>query len=140
MSSLQDVWYGLSTERVNIELMFDESEETGVLVTCRFRPWKVSTTQQRMLLAGGRTPSEAIVYCYMELLEGRWIPLDWRARASTNGPYVPSTRTTRERLDARSLALAVQEARETPDEYQYPSPTPIGLYSGSQNGSEDSRP
>lgn len=137
MTSLNELWYGLSTERVNIELMFDESEETGVIITCRFRPWKVSTTQQRMLLAGGRTPSEAIVYCYMELLEGKWITLDWRARASSIGAYVPPTRTTSERPNARSLAVALQEARETPDEYEHPRPTPIGAYHGSQNGSED---
>jgi len=88
VADLRDVWLALSTERVNTELMFVDDEEIGFLVTCRMRPWKGSAQEGRMILAGGRTPHEALAYAYQGLFEDRWLSLDWRARASKVGVMV----------------------------------------------------
>src|SRR5688500_17537286 len=88
MADLRDVWLALSTERVNTGLMFVDDEEMGFRVTCRMRPWKGSAQEGRMILAGGRTPHEALAYAYQGLFEDRWLSLDWRARASKVGVMV----------------------------------------------------
>lgn len=81
----EDVYALLAEGRVNIELMFTWSDESGSLITCRLRPWKNSEEDGNMILAGGRTADEALYWAGRALLNKQWINLDWRARANGIG-------------------------------------------------------
>lgn len=77
---IEDLYTCMATERVNIEFMFVEDESIGIIINCRFRPWKGGKDNGLMVLSGGRSLDEALFYAYKGLYERNFIALDWTAR------------------------------------------------------------
>jgi hypothetical protein len=102
----QRLYEYMRSERVNVEIMFPRLDDEEFVITCRFREWAVGRNAGRMILAGGRTVDEAIAYAYVGLLEGTWVPMDWRARAPYIGTVARVSETPtpiRRPLDVQSL-------------------------------------
>lgn len=85
---LRDDLYLLFTgERVNVELVFADTDDYGVIITCRLRPWKNQPHDGDMILAGGECVDDALLYACRSLMAGEWLPLEWSQRARVPGPY-----------------------------------------------------
>ena len=125
-------------ERLNVDFIFVPLDDGTPIINCRFREWKKGNATDRMILAGGRSLDEALVYAYKGLTDNVWLPMDWSARAYNIGlvnmlarPHLP----VRERLAFDSLVEAANH-------------TGLGLFSDepplsnrepSQNGSKPSK-
>lgn len=118
----EDIWSALSTERVNVEVMFVPDPISGLMVSCRIRPWKGGNNADRMILAGGASPDEAIAYAYFGLYRGRWIPLNWSQRATT--------------LGVQNAAPAQEEVRKTLPFSQMDFETFLGGIASNHTGEE----
>ena len=72
-------------ERLNIDVMFIALDDGTPIINCRFREWKKGNATDRMILAGGRSLDEALVYAYKGLTDNIWLPMDWSARSYNIG-------------------------------------------------------
>jgi len=80
-----DLYAAMALERMNIEFMFGPGRSGDVLITCRLRPYKQHRNADRMILAGGYSLDEALALAYVGMVDQRWLPLDWTARATQKG-------------------------------------------------------
>lgn len=98
-------------ERLNIDVMFVELDDGTPIINCRFREWKKGNATDRMILSGGRSLDEALVYAYRGLVDNTWLPMDWGARSYNIGvvnmlarPHLP----VRQHLSVESLLEATK--------------------------------
>lgn len=83
--------YGvLATRRVNVELLLWLDYPTSPIISIRLRPWRNSDTAGLMILAGGYTVEEALLWSVRGLLHNKWIPLNWQQRAHSVGIATPA--------------------------------------------------
>ncbi len=103
---MPDVYAMLAEARVNVELMFTNNEDDGFLITCRIRPWKAPVGSDRMILAGGRTVTEAVYWAARGYSENLWTDLDWRGRAMGVGVVHPKPRLLQAPLPSLAPMMA----------------------------------
>lgn len=80
----------LAGQPVNSGLEFSHDGEGKLVWNVRVLPWRSSGRNDVMILTGGYTVEEAIVYAAEELADSRWVGLNWRVRLSEVGVYAPS--------------------------------------------------
>lgn len=121
-------------ERLNVDVIFVDTDEGVPIINCRFREWKKGNATDRMILAGGRSLDEALVYAYRGLVDNVWLPMDWSARSYNVGvvnmlarPHLP----VRQPIAIDSVLRAVNSGHMTT------GPQPVD--SVRQNGAQSRR-